>query len=241
MIFPAIDIMDGGCVRLLKGNFSDRINYDVSPVKMAKRFSKAGADWIHIVDLDGAKDGKQAQSSLIIEIAQTCGINIQTGGGIRDLNHVKKLIDNGVKRVVIGSLAVTNPDKVKLWIKELPKDSICIALDVNIDKRGIPYPAIRGWTEPNEKSLWNILNNYIDSGLETILVTDINRDGAELGSNLSLYENIQDKYPNLNLITSGGVGSIKHVESLKLLNPYGIIIGKALYENRFTLEQAINC
>jgi phosphoribosylformimino-5-aminoimidazole carboxamide ribotide isomerase len=241
MIFPAIDIMDGGCVRLLKGNFSDRINYDVSPVKMAKRFSKSGADWIHIVDLDGAKDGKQAQSSLIIEIAQTCGINIQTGGGIRDLNHVKKLIDNGVKRVVIGSLAVTNPDKVKLWIKELPNDSICIALDVNIDKRGIPYPAIRGWTEPNEKSLWNILNNYIDSGLETILVTDINRDGAELGSNLSLYENIQDKYPNLNLITSGGVGSIKHVESLKLLNPYGIIIGKALYENRFTLEQAINC
>jgi phosphoribosylformimino-5-aminoimidazole carboxamide ribotide isomerase len=241
MIFPAIDIMDGGCVRLLKGNFSDRINYDVSPVKMAKRFSKSGADWIHIVDLDGAKDGKQAQSSLIIEIAQTCGINIQTGGGIRDLNHVKKLIDNGVKRVVIGSLAVTNPDKVKLWIKELPNDSICIALDVNIDKRGIPYPAIRGWTEPNEKSLWNILNNYIDSGLETILVTDINRDGAELGSNLSLYENIQDKYPNLNLITSGGVGSIKHVQSLKLLNPYGIIIGKALYENRFTLEQAINC
>jgi phosphoribosylformimino-5-aminoimidazole carboxamide ribotide isomerase len=208
---------------------------------MAKRFSKAGADWIHIVDLDGAKDGKQTQSSLIIEIAQTCGINIQTGGGIRDLNHVKKLIDNGVKRVVIGSLAVTNPDKVKLWIKELPNDSICIALDVNIDKRGIPYPAIRGWTEPNDKSLWNILNNYIDSGLETILVTDINRDGAELGSNLSLYENIQDKYPNLNLITSGGVGSIKHVESLKLLNPYGIIIGKALYENRFTLEQAINC
>ena len=241
MIFPAIDIMDGGCVRLLKGNFSDRINYDVSPVKMAKRFSKSGADWIHIVDLDGAKDGKQAQSSLIIEIAQTCGINIQTGGGIRDLNHVKKLIDNGVKRVVIGSLAVTNPDKVKLWIKELPNDSICIALDVNINKRGIPYPAIRGWTEPNEKSLWNILNNYIDSGLETILVTDINRDGAELGSNLSLYENIQDKYPNLNLITSGGVGSIKHVESLKLLDPYGIIIGKALYENRFTLEQAINC
>ena len=241
MIFPAIDIMDGGCVRLLKGNFSDRINYDVSPVKMAKGFSTAGADWIHIVDLDGAKDGKQAQSSLIIEIAQTCGINIQTGGGIRDLNHVKKLIDNGVKRVVIGSLAVTNPDKVKLWIKELPNDSICIALDVNIDKRGIPYPAIRGWTEPNDKSLWNILNNYIDSGLETILVTDINRDGAELGSNLSLYENIQDKYPNLNLITSGGVGSIKHVESLKLLNPYGIIIGKALYENRFTLEQAINC
>ena len=241
MIFPAIDIMDGGCVRLLKGNFSDRINYDVSPVKMAKGFSTAGADWIHIVDLDGAKDGKQAQSSLIIEIAQTCGINIQTGGGIRDLNHVKKLIDNGVKRVVIGSLAVTNPDKVKLWIKELPKDSICIALDVNINKRGIPFPAILGWTEPNEKSLWNILNNYIDSGLETILVTDINRDGAELGSNLSLYENIQDKYPNLNLITSGGVGSIKHVKSLKLLNPYGIIIGKALYENRFTLEQAINC
>ena len=191
--------------------------------------------------LDLLKQKDKAESSLIIEIAQSCGINIQTGGGIRDLNHVKKLIDNGVKRVVIGSLAVTNPDKVKLWIKELPNDSICIALDVNINKRGIPYPAIRGWTEPNEKSLWNILNNYIDSGLETILVTDINRDGAELGSNLSLYENIQDKYPNLNLITSGGVGSIKHVESLKLLDPYGIIIGKALYENRFTLEQAINC
>jgi phosphoribosylformimino-5-aminoimidazole carboxamide ribotide isomerase len=241
MIFPAIDIMNGGCVRLLKGNFSDRINYDVSPFEMAKQFSAAGAEWIHIVDLDGAKDGKQAQSNLIIEIAQSCGISIQTGGGIRELNHVKKLIKNGVKRVVIGSLAVTNPDKVKSWIRELPNDSICIALDVNINERGIPYPAIRGWTEPNEKTLWNILCNYIDSGLETILVTDIEKDGAELGSNLSLYEKIQDKYPNLNLITSGGVGSIKHIKSLKALNPYGIIIGKALYENRFTLKQAINC
>ena len=153
MIFPAIDIMNGGCVRLLKGNFSDRINYDVSPFEMAKRFSAAGAEWIHIVDLDGAKDGKQAQSNLIIEIAQSCGISIQTGGGIRELNHVKKLIENGVKRVVIGSLAVTNPDKVKSWIRELPNDSICIALDVNINERGIPYPAIRGWTEPNEKTL----------------------------------------------------------------------------------------
>ena len=241
MIIPAIDIMNGGCVRLLKGNFSDRTNYDISPIEMAKKFALDGADWIHIVDLDGARDGNLTQINLIIEIAQSCGVNIQTGGGIRELIHIKKLISNGIKRVVIGSLAVTNPRKVKSWIKELDNDRICIALDVNIDAQGIPYPAIRGWTESSDNSLWDILDDYVDSGLRTLLVTDINRDGAEMGSNVSLYQKIQDKHPKLNLITSGGVGSIKHVKALKALRPYGIIIGKAIYEGRFTLEQVINC
>ena len=157
MIIPAIDIMNGGCVRLLKGNFSDRTNYDISPIEMAKKFALDGADWIHIVDLDGARDGNLAQINLIIEIAQSCGVNIQTGGGIRELIHIKKLISNGIKRVVIGSLAVTNPRKVKSWIKELDNDRICIALDVNMDAQGIPYPAIRGWTESSDNSLWDIL------------------------------------------------------------------------------------
>jgi phosphoribosylformimino-5-aminoimidazole carboxamide ribotide isomerase len=241
MIFPAMDLMDGGCVRLLKGNFGARTNYAADPVDVAKSYAAAGAEWMHIVDLDGAKNGQAEQSELILKVANSANIKVQTGGGLRDLAQIQRLLEGGVDRVVIGSLAVTNPQMVKHWLREVGPDSICLALDVNQGEDGEYRPATKGWTEASEKTLWSVINDFLGSGLKTILVTDIGRDGMELGGNVELYKRIQAEFPTLDLITSGGVGTIDHVKSLKAIDPYGIIIGKALYEGNFTLNEAISC
>ena len=241
MIYPAIDLMDGGCVRLFKGDFNQRTNYDISPLEVAKSCAKSGAEWMHIVDLDGAKHGKTEQADLIIQIANESGLKVQTGGGLREIAHIERLLQGGVQRVVIGSLAVTNPQMVKFWISNFGPERIVVALDVNIAEDGEPYPATRGWTETAEKTLWDVLTDYMGSGLKTVLVTDIERDGVLGGANVELYKTLQYEFPTLDLITSGGVGSLQDVKDLKALNPHGIIIGKALYENKFTLEEAISC
>ena len=241
MIFPAMDLMDGGCVRLLKGDFGARTNYDADPVEVAQGYAAAGAEWMHIVDLDGAKSGHAEQSDLILNIANRADIKVQTGGGLRDLAQIKRLLDGGVDRVVIGSLAVTNPQMVKHWIKEVGPDAICLALDVNQGEDGEYRPATKGWTEGSDKTLWNVITGFLGSGLRTILVTDIGRDGMQKGGNIDLYKRIQSEFPTLDLITSGGVGTLTHVEDLKAIDPYGIIIGKALYEGAFTLDEAMTC
>lgn len=241
MIFPAMDLMDGGCVRLLKGDFGARTNYEADPVEVAQAYAKAGAEWMHIVDLDGAKNGQAEQSELILKVANSADIKVQTGGGLRDLAQIQRLLDGGVDRVVIGSLAVTNPQMVKHWIKEVGPDAICLALDVNQGEDGEYRPATKGWTEASEKTLWDVISGFMGSGLKTILVTDIGRDGMQKGGNIDLYKRIQSEFPTLELITSGGVGTIDHVKNLKAIDPYGIIIGKALYEGAFTLDEAISC
>ena len=241
MIFPAIDLMDGGCVRLFKGDFDQRTNYDATPMSVAKGFAASGAQWMHIVDLDGAKHGSAQQADLIMEIAKESGLKVQTGGGLRDLDHIKRLLSGGVERVVIGSLAVSEPTKVKSWITELGGNKIVLALDVNIDENDVPRPALKGWTEAAKVTLWDVLDDYADAGLKTILVTDIGRDGALVGGNVDIYKTIIKQYSSLGLITSGGVGTLEHVKELKALNPHGVIIGKALYENKFTVEEAIAC
>ncbi|NNE59059.1 MAG: 1-(5-phosphoribosyl)-5-[(5-phosphoribosylamino)methylideneamino]imidazole-4-carboxamide isomerase [Hellea sp.] len=240
-IFPAIDLMDGGCVRLFKGDFKQRTNYDADPIEVAKGFKAAGAEWLHVVDLDGAKNANAEQSELIMEIARESGLKVQTGGGIRELYHVQRLLQGGIERVVIGSLALKNPIMVRRWIEDLGSDKIILALDVKMDEEGVPYPTSHGWKQTGDKSLWQLLNEYGPSGLETVLVTDIDKDGVQKGSNAQLYKAIRKHYPDLQLITSGGVGKLSHVRTLKRLRPHGIIIGKALYENNFTVEEAIAC
>jgi len=241
MIFPAMDLMDGGCVRLLKGDFGARTNYDANPVEVAQGYSAAGAEWMHIVDLDGAKNGQAEQSDLILKIANSADIKVQTGGGLRELAQIKRLLDGGVDRVVIGSLAVTNPQMVKHWLREVGSDAICVALDVNKGEDGEYRPATKGWTEASEKTIWDVIADFFGSGLRTILVTDIGRDGMQTGGNLELYKRIHTEFPTLDLITSGGVGTLEHVKDLKAIDPYGLIIGKALYEGAFTLDEAMSC
>ena len=241
MIFPAIDLMDGGCVRLYKGDFEQRTDYDISPLEMARQFQREGAEWIHIVDLDGAKNRQSEQSDLIGQIARESGLKVQTGGGIRDLKTVENILAKGIERVVIGSLALSNPDLLKSWIKKLGGERFVLALDVNIEDDGTPYPTLHGWTENANNTLWEVLDDYSQSGIQTILVTDIAKDGVLAGSNTELYAQIIERFPDMDLITSGGVGSLADVKALKTLDPYGIIIGKALYESKFTLAEAIQC
>ena len=241
MIFPAIDLMNRRCVRLLKGRFDAKTEYEADPIEVAKGYAKAGAKWMHVVDLDGAKNGSLSQAELIGKIAQESGLRVQTGGGLRDIGTINRLLDLGVERVVVGSLAVTQPIMVRRWISELGPEKIVLAFDVNLDERGIAYPAIKGWTEATETPFFEILDGYSGSGLKTILVTDIGRDGAETGGNTDLYQKILSNYPTLDLITSGGVGTLDHVRELKALDPYGIIIGRALYEGNFDLKDAIAC
>lgn len=241
MIIPAIDLMDGRCVRLYKGSFNDKTQYDNDPVDVARGYARGGAEWMHVVDLDGAKNQAASQLDLIARLADTAGIRVQAGGGIRDLGTVKRLLDSGVERVVIGSLAVKRPIMVRHWIDEFGPDKIVLAFDVNIDERGVAYPAIKGWTETVDTPFFEVLDNYTASGLKTILVTDIGRDGAQTGGNTILYRKILMEYPTLDLITSGGVGTLDHVRELKDCNPHGIIVGKALFEGNFTLAEAIAC
>ena len=241
MIYPAIDLMGGKCVRLYKGDFNKRTDYEITPLEVARLYETEGAEWIHIVDLDGARHGKTEQAELIMKIAQESGLRVQTGGGLRDLSHIQRLLQGGVERVVIGSLAITNPQMIKFWLGEFEPGQIVMALDVKLDDNNVPYPATRGWADTADKTLWQVIDDYIPAGLSNILVTDIGRDGALVGGNLELYAQIIEKYPHLNLITSGGVGTLDHVKDLKALDPYGIIIGKALYEEKFTVSEAIAC
>lgn len=241
MIFPAIDLMNGKCVRLLKGRFDAKTEYAADPIDVARAYAAAGAEWMHVVDLDGAKSGKSSQAALIGEISKESGLKVQTGGGLRDIGTIRRLLDVGVERVVIGSLAVTQPIMVRRWIDELGPEKIVLAFDVNLDDKGVAYPAIKGWTEETETPFFEVLDGYSGTGLNTILVTDIGRDGAETGGNTELYQTILKDYPTLNLITSGGVGTLDHVRELKALTPYGIIIGRALYEGNFELADAIQC
>ncbi|MEE9347921.1 MAG: 1-(5-phosphoribosyl)-5-[(5-phosphoribosylamino)methylideneamino]imidazole-4-carboxamide isomerase [Robiginitomaculum sp.] len=242
MIYPAIDLMDGGCVRLYKGDFNQRTNYDACPIETAKGFATSGAQWIHIVDLDGAKSGRAEQGALIMQIARESGLKVQTGGGLKSLEQIERLLDGGVARVVIGTLAVSQPETVRGWIKTLGADKFCLALDVQIDESGTPRPALHGWTKPSEQTLYQVIDAYKGTGLRCLLVTDIAKDGVLGGANVALYQDLIARYgDDIDLITSGGVGTLEDVKALKSLSPHGIIIGKALYENRFTLESAITC
>jgi len=223
------------------GDYDQRTDYDASPIDVAKSFAEQGATRMHVVDLDGAKRGKTEQTDLIIELAKESGLKVQTGGGIRELSQVQRLLKGGIERVVVGSLSITNPQMVKFWINDVGADKLVMALDVNLNEDGVPYPATHGWTEAGERDLWDVIDGYSGSGLRTVLITDIGRDGVLKGSNVQLYKDVQKRYPELDIITSGGVGKLTDVKRLKKLNPHGIIIGKALYENRFTVAEAVAC
>ncbi|MEE9272450.1 MAG: 1-(5-phosphoribosyl)-5-[(5-phosphoribosylamino)methylideneamino]imidazole-4-carboxamide isomerase [Robiginitomaculum sp.] len=241
MIFPAIDLMDGGCVRLLKGDFSQRTDYSADPITMAQSFEEEGAEWLHVVDLDGAKNQKVTQSELIINIANFTNMKVQTGGGLRNTAQIKNLLDNGLERVVIGSLAIENPKLVKEWMAIFGSDKVVLAIDIFQDIDGIPRPATHGWTQTSKLSLWQVVDDFLEADLKTILVTDIAKDGGLQGTNTRLYQEIMKHYPDLDLITSGGVGSLDDVQKIKEMKPAGIIIGKALYEQNFSLAEAIKC
>lgn len=239
ILYPAIDVLDGRVVRLEKGDFNAVTDYGGDPVAVARAYREAGAEWLHMVDLSGARDGARRQDDLVAEIAET-GISLQTGGGVRSAEDVERILDAGAKRAVVGSLAVTDPHTVIGWLNRFGANRITAAFDVRIVD-GTPYPAVKGWTEVTARPLGALLEDYGRAELVHALVTDVGRDGMLDGPNIDLYADLAKARPDLQWQASGGVSSLEDVKALKATGAAGAVIGKALFEGRFTLEEALSC
>lgn len=238
ILYPAIDLRAGVCVRLMHGRFDQVTEYDTDPVARLATFAEAGADWAHIVDLDGAEAGRAAQHALIGTLARAGTVSIQSGGGVRSAEDVAALLDAGVSRVVIGSLAVSQPDTVLNWLDRFGADRITLAIDVKADgDRHVP--ALKGWTEAASVDLWAALDRYPAGSASHLLVTDVGRDGALTGPNLDLLRSIVERRPDLKVQASGGVSSVADLTAAKAIGCDGAIVGRALYEGRFTVAEAI--
>ena len=235
ILYPAIDLIDGTVVRLHKGKFDQLTQYGNDPLAVAKTYADDGATWLHLVDLDGAKNPQNKQIDLIAKIINSTGLSVQIGGGIRSADEVAALLDAGAARVVIGSLAVRDPDTVKQLFYSHGVEKICLAADV-IWRNTDFFIAVSGWQESSSLSLFNFLAIYEMMELIHVLCTDIDRDGTLKGFNRALYTNVKKEFPHLQLQASGGASRL---EDLKNLDADGVIIGKALYERRFSVAEAL--
>ncbi|MCL1140396.1 1-(5-phosphoribosyl)-5-[(5-phosphoribosylamino)methylideneamino]imidazole-4-carboxamide isomerase [Shewanella pneumatophori] len=241
MIIPAIDLIDGQVVRLYQGDYAQQTTFNLSPYEQLKSYQAQGAKLLHIVDLTGAKDPTQRQTDLIAKLVNRLDTPIQVGGGIRTEAQLNELLEIGVSRVVIGSLAVKEPTLVKSWFEKYGADAICLALDVNINEQGEKIVAVSGWQSGGGKTLESLVEEFSTVGLKHALVTDISRDGTLQGANTQLYQEIAECYPNILWQASGGIASLDDVNAVKRSGASGIIIGKALLINQFDVEEAIAC
>jgi phosphoribosylformimino-5-aminoimidazole carboxamide ribotide isomerase len=238
-IFPAIDIRAGRCVRLAKGDFAAAKVYADDPLAQAAAFADAGAAWLHLVDLDGAQAGGIRQESLITALARETPLKIQTGGGIRDERTIERLLNAGVARVVVGSLAATDQPRVAGWLRAFGPERIVLALDVRVNGE-TPEVLVHGWQAASGQSLSALVDGYLAIGpLGAVLCTDTDRDGMLAGTNLALYETMRRRWPDLAVLASGGITSPAELRALGRLGLAGAIVGKALYEGRIDLRTAI--
>jgi phosphoribosylformimino-5-aminoimidazole carboxamide ribotide isomerase len=233
ILYPAMDLMDGRCVRLAQGRFDDATVYSDDPAAALADFARAGASWAHVVDLDGARAGEPRQHDLIASIAGNTQLKLQVAGGFRTSEQIARMLDAGVRRVVIGSLAVKDPRRVQDFLAQFGGDRITLALDVNMVE-GVPMVATAGWTETSRQSLWDIAALYPEA--RHLLVTDISRDGMLTGFNRKLLAEVVERLPQLAVQASGGIAS---VDDLRGLPTDGAIIGRALWEGKIQLEEAL--
>ncbi|MAD91621.1 MAG: 1-(5-phosphoribosyl)-5-[(5-phosphoribosylamino)methylideneamino]imidazole-4-carboxamide isomerase [Gammaproteobacteria bacterium] len=233
-IIPAIDLQGGNCVRLLRGDFNKVTKYSSNPVEIGHKFSSLAVADLHIVDLDGARTGHQENQKIVSKISKLSGLKVQLGGGIRTFENALEWLSHGVDRCVIGSTAISNPELVKTWINKLGIDKIVLALDVKLNKKDTPILTTHGWTEDSDISLWDCLDSYINTGLQHILCTDIDRDGAMTGPNFELYSEMLSRYPNIHIQASGGVRNIRDLQDLNDLGLSAAITGRALLDGRIT-------
>ena len=231
-IIPALDLMDGKCVRLKQGDFSRKTVYSDDPVETAKQFEASGVKRLHMVDLDGARKGEPANINVLEEVANATGLAIDFGGGIKTEANVKRVFDAGAEMVNLGSIAVTEPDLFFEWLDHFGSESVLLGADVRSGKL-----AINGWQEDTEVEAIPFLSEYHARGVEQAFVTDISKDGAMQGPSLRLYKEISLAVPGLKLIASGGVTSTGDIDDLEQMGCTGVIIGKAIYEGTIKLEQ----
>jgi phosphoribosylformimino-5-aminoimidazole carboxamide ribotide isomerase len=233
-IIPSIDIIEGKCVRLAQGDYEQKKVYDEDPVAVAKRFSEAGFERIHMVDLDGAKAGKVINHKILETVVKETGMKVDFGGGIKSDDDIVRVFECGANQASIGTIAVKNPKLLLSWLQKYGSERIILGADV---LNGIVR--INGWTSQTEIKLFDFITNYQWHGIENVLCTDIEKDGMMQGGSLDLYKAIRKQFPDINLIASGGVSSIEEIQQLDKIGCYGVVIGKAIYENLISLEDLV--
>ena len=246
MIIPAIDLIDGQTVRLYQGSYDQTTHYTQTPFELRDRYAAAGAGVLHLVDLSGAKDASQRQTALLRELMQQSPLPVQVGGGVRSEADLVTLLEAGASRVVIGSLAIRQSALVQQWLKQYGGERIVLALDVSINERGEKTLPSHGWIEASGITLEQVLDGMLDAGARHVLCTDISRDGTLQGPNVGLYQELAAKYPSIAWQASGGVGHLDHIRSLRAQDGQpspvaGVILGRALLEGKFSIEEAIAC
>ena len=232
IIFPAIDIIGGKAVRLYKGDYAQMTVYSDDPASVALKFKEAGAEWVHLVDLEGAKNGDTPNLETVLDIKRKSGLLCEIGGGIRNMEVVNRYLEAGIDRVILGTAAVENPEFLKAAIEKYG-EKIAVGIDI---KDG--FVAIKGWLEKSKFEAFEFCKMMEDMGVKTLICTDISKDGAMQGTNHELYRELSERF-SLNITASGGVSSIADVERLKKQNIYGAIIGKAYYTGAIDLKTAV--
>lgn len=230
-IIPAIDIINGKCVRLTQGDYGKMKVYNDDPVKVALEFQNADLEYLHLVDLDGAKKGKVVNWEVIEEIQEKTALGVDFGGGVKTEEEVERLLDLGIHQINIGSLAVKEPEVFIGWMKKYGSDNFILSADVKDDD-----VLINGWLESTGLRLYDLVDKFKKEGLEYFTCTDIRTDGMLKGPNIPMYKKLKNRFPDMKITASGGVSSIDDLKELQYLNMYGAIIGKAIYEGKIQLK-----
>lgn len=230
-IIPAIDIIDGKCVRLTKGDYNQKTEYNNNPLEVAKEFEAAGIERLHLVDLDGAKAKHVVNLDVLISISDNTNLTIDFGGGVQSTEDLHDVFNAGANQITGGSIAVKNEALFTEWIEEFGGEKIILGADV----KG-KHIAIHGWQESSEKHIFDFLEHYLAKGLKYVICTDVSKDGALQGTSNQLYQDILDRFPHIKLIASGGVSKLEDLQILEGMNVYGAIVGKAIYEKRINLS-----
>jgi phosphoribosylformimino-5-aminoimidazole carboxamide ribotide isomerase len=234
-IIPAIDLIDGKCVRLTQGDYAQKKIYNEDPLEVAKGFEEAGLSYLHLVDLDGAKAGKVVNWKVVEKLTSKTELNIDFGGGIKTKEEIERLLQLGIKQVNLGSIAVKRPEIVFEWIQTIGASQIILSADVKNK-----LVQISGWQENASLSINDFVKQYFEKGIETVTCTDIATDGMLQGPNIKLYEELVHGFSKINWIASGGVSSVEDLHALKKTGVSAAIVGKAIYEGKVTLKQLTN-
>ncbi|KRG63864.1 1-(5-phosphoribosyl)-5-[(5-phosphoribosylamino)methylideneamino] imidazole-4-carboxamide isomerase [Stenotrophomonas humi] len=240
-VYPALDIREGRVVRLLQGDYAKQTTYGDDALPRAQAFAAIGATWMHLVDLDAAKAGGYTLAPLLAQIASSTTLKVQTGGGVRGRDDVARILDAGASRVVIGSLAVREPDNVQAWLQEFGAEHLTIALDTRQGDDGVWRLPVHGWTETADVTLDELARRYAHAGMKHLLCTDISRDGMLSGPNIDLYAHLSGLLPGVAVQASGGVRDVADVRASKTAGCGGAVLGKALLEGHLKLDEALAC
>ncbi|MBN8825075.1 MULTISPECIES: 1-(5-phosphoribosyl)-5-[(5-phosphoribosylamino)methylideneamino]imidazole-4-carboxamide isomerase [unclassified Spirosoma] len=231
-IIPAIDLIEGKAVRLTQGDYSQKKEYNARPLEVAQQFEDAGLTRLHLVDLDGAKEKRVINWKVLELIASKTKLHIDFGGGVQSDEDLRVVFECGAKQVTGGSIAVKQPEVMERWLSQLGSEAIILGADAKNEKI-----AVSGWEESTEVWVYDFVEKWVEKGISYVISTDVAKDGLLQGPSFELYRNLQDQFPKLNVIASGGVSNMADIETLADMNLFGVIVGKAIYEGRVTLKE----